>query len=89
MRSRTRKLLGFSAVLLVIAAIGLAVYLRKRAAPEPARLLPNSDVVFYVNLGTVRHLTSFGKNPVNPEEPEYILTEPWIGYRFNGVPEPE
>jgi two-component system KDP operon response regulator KdpE len=25
----------------------------------------------------------------NPEEPQYILTEPWIGYRFNGVPEPE
>ena len=22
-----------------------------------------------------------------PEEPQYILTEPWIGYRFNGVPE--
>ncbi len=25
----------------------------------------------------------------NPEEPQYILTEPWIGYRFNGVPESE
>ena len=24
----------------------------------------------------------------NPEKPEYITTEPWIGYRFNGVPEP-
>jgi two-component system, OmpR family, KDP operon response regulator KdpE len=23
----------------------------------------------------------------NPENPEYILTEPWVGYRFNGVPE--
>lgn len=23
----------------------------------------------------------------NPEHPEYILTEPWVGYRFNGVPE--
>ena len=82
MRSRTRKLLGFSAVLLVIAAIGLAVYLRKRAAPEPARLLPNSDVVFYVNLGTVRHLTSFGKNPVNPEEPEYKDFIRETGFQF-------
>lgn len=29
------------------------------------------------------------KVEVNPEEPQYILTEPWIGYRFNGVPEAE
>jgi len=24
----------------------------------------------------------------DPERPEYITTEPWIGYRFNGTPEP-
>ena len=24
----------------------------------------------------------------NPENPEYITTEPWVGYRFNGTPEP-
>jgi two-component system KDP operon response regulator KdpE len=24
----------------------------------------------------------------NPEHPEYITTEPWVGYRFNGTPEP-
>ena len=23
----------------------------------------------------------------NPESPEYITTEPWVGYRFNGEPE--
>ena len=23
----------------------------------------------------------------NPEHPEYITTEPWVGYRFNGTPE--
>src|SRR5262245_23330484 len=28
------------------------------------------------------------KVETNPEEPEYILTEPWMGYRFNGAPEP-
>jgi two-component system KDP operon response regulator KdpE len=28
------------------------------------------------------------KMEANPENPEVILTEPWIGYRFNGVPEP-
>jgi two-component system KDP operon response regulator KdpE len=25
----------------------------------------------------------------NPERPEYITTEPWVGYRFNGQPEAE
>ena len=24
----------------------------------------------------------------NPDHPEYITTEPWVGYRFNGTPEP-
>jgi two-component system, OmpR family, KDP operon response regulator KdpE len=29
------------------------------------------------------------KVEANPEEPQYVMTEPWIGYRFSGVPEPE
>jgi two-component system KDP operon response regulator KdpE len=24
----------------------------------------------------------------DPEHPEYVTTEPWVGYRFNGTPEP-
>ena len=24
----------------------------------------------------------------NPDQPKYITTEPWVGYRFNGFPEP-
>ena len=27
------------------------------------------------------------KIEVNPDHPEYITTEPWVGYRFNGQPE--
>jgi two-component system KDP operon response regulator KdpE len=27
------------------------------------------------------------KIEVNPDHPEYITTEPWVGYRFNGLPE--
>ena len=27
------------------------------------------------------------KMEVNPERPKYIITEPWVGYRFNGLPE--
>ena len=41
----------------------------------------------------VDYLRVFIKNvrkkiELNPEHPEYITTEPWVGYRFNGVPEP-
>jgi two-component system KDP operon response regulator KdpE len=25
----------------------------------------------------------------NPDHPQYITTEPWVGYRFSGVPEAE
>ncbi|HZU25536.1 MAG TPA: helix-turn-helix domain-containing protein [Bryobacteraceae bacterium] len=27
------------------------------------------------------------KVELDPENPEYITTEPWFGYRFNGTPE--
>ena len=41
----------------------------------------------------VDYLRVFIKNlrkkiEVNPERPEYITTEPWVGYRFKGQPEP-
>ena len=40
----------------------------------------------------VDYLRVFIKNlrkklELNPERPEYITTEPWVGYRFNGTPE--
>jgi two-component system, OmpR family, KDP operon response regulator KdpE len=40
----------------------------------------------------VDYLRVFIKNlrkkiEANPETPEYITTEPWVGYRFNGLPE--
>jgi two-component system KDP operon response regulator KdpE len=40
----------------------------------------------------VDYLRVFIKNlrkkvEVNPDAPEYITTEPWVGYRFNGSPE--
>jgi two-component system KDP operon response regulator KdpE len=41
----------------------------------------------------VDYLRVFIKNlrkkiELNPERPEYITTEPWVGYRFNGLAEP-
>ena len=28
------------------------------------------------------------KIEMDPEHPQFITTEPWVGYRFNGLPEP-
>jgi two-component system, OmpR family, KDP operon response regulator KdpE len=41
----------------------------------------------------VDYLRVFIKNlrkkiEINPDNPEYILTEPWVGYRFNNPPKP-
>lgn len=59
MRSRRRLIVVTVSVLLVVAAITAAVMLRKRAAPEAARLLPEADAVIYLDFGTVRNLTGF------------------------------
>src|SRR5512142_133399 len=82
MRSRTRNFIVLAAVAVVIAAIGIAVYLRKRAAPEPARLLPDSDAVLYFNLKTVRRLTNFGSKPVVQREAEYEDFVRETGFQF-------
>ncbi len=42
----------------------------------------------------VDYLRVFIKNlrkkiEANPENPQFIITEPWVGYRFNGTPQPE
>ncbi|HYV73403.1 MAG TPA: hypothetical protein VFB24_04015 [Candidatus Binatia bacterium] len=71
MRHRRRILWIALAVLLVIGAIAAAVLLRKRAAPDAVRLLPNADAVLYVNLEPVRLLTDLGKKPPKNREAEY------------------
>lgn len=53
-------------VLLVLGALAVAVYLRQKAPPEVARLLPESDAIVYVNLKPLRAATHFDRNPVKP-----------------------
>ena len=53
-------------VVLVLGALAVAVYLRQKAPPEVARLLPESDAIVYVNLKPVRAATHFDRNPVKP-----------------------
>ena len=71
MRHRRRILWIVLAVLLVLGGILIAVLLRRRAAPDAVRLLPNADAVLYINLEPVRLLTDLGKTPPKSREPEY------------------
>jgi hypothetical protein len=82
MRNRRRNLWIAFAVLLVIGAIVAALLLRKRAAPDVVRLLPNADAILYVNLEPVRLLTDLGKNPPKNREPEYQEFVSQTGFEF-------
>src|ERR1700733_15645213 len=68
MGRRTRKtLLIVAAVLLLLA---LAIFLRSKAPPEAARLLPESDGIIYFNLKALRTLAGNKFKPPN-RGPEY------------------
>ena len=64
MRKRTRYTL--LAVALLLCALAVALYLRIKAPPEAARLLPESDAIVYVNLKPLRAATHFDRSPVPP-----------------------
>ena len=67
MRTRTRfTLLAF----LLLFAVASVLYLRQKAPPEAARLLPESDAIVYVNLNPLRAATHFVRNAV-PASPSY------------------
>ena len=67
---RRRTWISLAVALAVIAALATAVYLRKKAPPEVARLLPEADAIVYLNLKPVRALAHFDQHPV-PHDPEY------------------
>jgi hypothetical protein len=72
MSRRTRKtLLIVAAVLLLLA---LAIFLRSKAPPEAARLLPESDGIVYFNLKAIRTLAHKNFKPPDrvPEYQEFI-----------------
>ncbi len=51
-------------VLLIVVLVALAAFLRRKAPPEPARLLPESDCILYFNLRPLRNYTHFDKQQV-------------------------
>src|SRR6202142_4508517 len=68
MHRRTRRTLWIVAAVLVLLAV--AVFLRSKAPPEAARLLPESDGILYINFKPVR---TFLRKDLKPPQrvPEY------------------
>jgi hypothetical protein len=63
MHRRTRVTIAI--VLVVLLLLAGALYLRKKAPPEAARLLPESDGIVYLNLRPLRAATRFSQHPVH------------------------
>lgn len=84
MTNRTRKTLLYSGIALAIiaAAIVSLVILRKASAPQAVRLLPEADAVVYVDIKSVRRLTSFELQPKPPHDPAYEQFIRETGFEF-------
>ena len=67
---RRRTWISLAVALALLAALLTAVYLRKQAPPEVARLLPEADAIIYFNLKPLRSLTRFDQHPV-AHDPDY------------------
>lgn len=65
-----RTKLSIAIVIVVLLLLAGAIYLRKEAPPEAARLLPESDGMVYFNLRPLRAATHFDQHPVE-HSPEY------------------
>lgn len=68
MLRRTRRTLWIAAAIVLVLAV--AVYLRFKAPPEAARLLPESDGIVYVNLRPLRAFVHKNMKPML-HDPEY------------------
>ena len=58
---RKRTLIPLLIAILLLCVLGVLFYLRAKAPPEAARLLPESDAIIFLNLKPVRAATHFDK----------------------------
>ena len=72
----------FVTVVVIVAAVILAVQLRKHAPPEPARLLPGADAFFYADLGIIRKANGGKELPAVSHDPEYERFIRETGFQF-------
>ncbi|MFZ0199469.1 MAG: hypothetical protein WB523_09690 [Candidatus Sulfotelmatobacter sp.] len=77
-----RTLPVFVFVVLVIAAVVIAVQLRKHAPPEAARLLPGADAFIYADLTWVRKANAGKELPPVSHDPEYERFIRETGFQF-------
>jgi len=72
MSRRTRRTLFIVAAVLLLLAV--AIFLRSKAPPEAARLLPESDGIIYINLKAIRTLSHKDFKPPDrvPEYQQFI-----------------
>lgn len=83
MRRRTVRALWVAlAVVLIAAAVAAIVLLRKRAAPEAARLLPDADAYFYIDVETLRTAGAFRRSETVKRVPEYQQFVEDTGFDF-------
>jgi len=75
MHRRTRRTLWIVAAVLVLLAV--AVFLRSKAPPEAARLLPESDGILYVNLKPFRAFLHKDMKPPSRAPMMTALTVSW------------
>jgi hypothetical protein len=61
---RKRTLIPLLIAILLLCVLGVMLYLRAKAPPEAARLLPESDAIIFLNLKPVRAATHFDKTPL-------------------------
>lgn len=61
---RRRTWISLAIALAVLGALAVALYLRTKAPPEAARLLPESDAIVYMNLKPLRAATHFDQAQV-------------------------
>jgi hypothetical protein len=61
---RKRTLIPLLIAILLLCVLGAMLYLRAKAPPEAARLLPESDAIVFVNLKAVRSVTHFDQSPI-------------------------
>jgi len=71
---RRRTYIPFLIVVAVLAAFGIMAWLRAKAPPEAARLLPESDAIIYIHLKQIRSATHFDQTPVHrsPDFQQFI-----------------
>ncbi len=82
MRSRKNQLWVAITLAIIVGGIVTAVLLRRRAAPDAVRLLPECDAVLYVNLEPIRLFTDLGKKLPKDRDPQYENFVRQTGFEF-------